>query len=141
MKYEIQKVDVWSVEILDQPGGLSSVLQPLVEAGANLQFLLARRTSEGKGIAFLSPLEGPAVVKKAKSLGFQKNKDISVVKIVGPDKAGLGLSILSAIASAGISIRGISASSIGKNCNIWIAFDNNKDANKALKLVQNALNK
>ncbi len=139
MSYEIKKVDVWSVEILDQPGGLSSVLQPLVEAGANLNFLLARRTSSGKGIAFLSPLEGASVIKKAKSLGFQKNKDIAVLKITGPDKAGLGLLILSTLSSAGINIRGISASSIRKNCNIWISFDNSKDANKASKLIQKIL--
>lgn len=141
MGYEIKKVDVWSVEILDQPGGLSSVLQPLVEAGANLNFLLARRTSSGKGIAFLSPLDGNAVIKKAKTLGFQKNKDIAVLKISGPDKAGLGLLILTTLSSAGINIRGISASSIGKNCNIWISFDNSKDAGKSLKLIQKVLTK
>ncbi len=141
MAYEIKKVDVWSIEILDQPGGLSSVLQPLVEAGANLNFLLARRTSEGKGIAFLSPLEGSAVIKKAKALGFQKNKDIAVIKISGPDKAGLGFSIMSAISSAGINIRGVSATSIGKNCNIWISYDNTKDANKSIKIIQKTLSK
>ncbi len=141
MGYEIKKVDVWSVEILDQPGGLSSVLQPLVESGANLNFLLARRTSSGKGIAFLSPLEGNTVIKKAKSLGFQKNKDIAVLKICGPDKAGLGLLILNTLSSSGINIRGISASSLGKNCNIWISFDNIKDANKSLKLIQKVLTK
>ncbi len=139
MGYEIKKVDVWSVEILDQPGGLSAVLQPLVEAGANLNFLLARRTSSGKGVAFLYPLEGTAVIKKAKSLGFQKNKDISVLKITGPDKAGLGLLLVKTLASAGINIRGISASSIGKNCIIWISFDNSKDSNKALKSIQKIL--
>ncbi len=141
MGYEVKKVDVWSAEILDQPGGLSSTLKPLVEAGANLSFLLARRTSAGKGIAFLSPLEGPAIIKKAKSLGFQKNKDIAAIQICGPDKAGLGFSILNAISSAGINICGTSASSIGKNCTIWISFDNAKDANKALKLIQKLLAK
>lgn len=141
MAYEIKKVDVWSVEIMDQPGGLSSVLKPLVEAGANLNFLLARRTSSGKGIAFLSPIEGGAIIKKAKLLGFQKNKDIAVLKISGPDKAGLGLLVLNTLSSAGINIRGVSATSIGKNCNIWISFDNSKDANKASKLIQKILAK
>lgn len=141
MAYEIKKVDVWSVEIIDQPGGLSSVLKPLVEAGANLHFLLARRTSSGKGIAFLSPIEGGSVIKKAKLLGFQKNKDIAVLKISGPDKAGLGLLVLNTLSSAGINIRGISATSIGKNCNIWISFDNRKDATKASKLIQKILAK
>ncbi|MGC8738132.1 MAG: amino acid-binding protein [Candidatus Hydrogenedens sp.] len=139
MGYEIKKVDVWSVEILDQPGGLSTVLQPLVEAGANFNFLLARRTSSGKGVAFLCPLEGATILKKAKQMGFQKNKDIAVIKIIGPDKAGLGLLILNTLSASGINIRGISASSIGKNCNIWISFDNSKDAGKALKLIQKIL--
>lgn len=141
MSYEIKKVDVWSTEIADQPGGLANVIQPLAESGANLKFLLARRTSEGKGIVFVSPIEGTGVIKKAKALNFKKNDGISVIQITGPDKPGLGSKILQSISSAGINLRGISATAIGKNCTLWIAFDNTKDANKALKLISNALTK
>ncbi|MCX8064258.1 MAG: amino acid-binding protein [Candidatus Hydrogenedentes bacterium] len=141
MSYEIKKVDVWSAEISDQPGSLANVIQPLAESGANLKFLLARRTTEGKGVVFVSPIEGQGVIKKAKSLNFKKNDGISAVQITGPDKPGLGAKILQSIALGGINIRGISASATGKNCTIWIAFDNTKDANKALKLIENALSK
>ncbi|MCA1901615.1 MAG: amino acid-binding protein [Candidatus Hydrogenedens sp.] len=139
MGYEIKKVDVWSAEIPDQPGGLRSALVPLVELGANLDFLLARRTTKGKGVVFLSPLEGAQLIKKAKSSGFSKNKEISALKIIGPDKAGLGLAILNELGSAGINIRGISASAISKNCVIWLAFDNTKDSAKALRILKKIL--
>jgi len=141
MAYEVKKVDVWSVEIPDQPGALASVLQPLTEAGANLKFLLARRTTEGQGIAFVAPIEGTGVVKKAKELKFKKNDGISAIQITGPDKPGLGSKILQPLSSAGINLRGISAVAIGKNCTIWLSFDNTKDANKALKLLEAVLTK
>jgi len=141
MAYEIKKVDIWSVEIPDQPGGLASVLQPLTESGANLKFLLARRTTEGKGIAFFAPIEGPQVIKKAKALKIKKNDGIAVLQVTGPDKPGLGSKILQSISSADINLRGISATAIGKNCTIWLAFDNTKDANKAFKLIKTALSK
>lgn len=136
MAYEIIKVDVWSKEIEDQPGAVAKALQPIVDAGANLQFLLARRIGEGKGILFISPIQGPQQIKKAKSEGFKKNDGIAVVKITGPDKPGLGLKILNAVYTGDVNLRGISAISIGKNCSIWLAFDTIKDANKAIKLIQ-----
>lgn len=141
MAYEIKKVDVWSVEIPDRPGALAEILQPLAESGANLKFLLARRTTEGKGIAFVAPVEGAALIKKAKALNLKKNDGIAVIQILGPDKPGLGSKILQTISSAGINLRGVSATAIGKNCTIWLSFDDKKDANKAFKLLETALTK
>ena len=43
MSLKVTKMDVWSGEIQDQPGGLSGVLRQLAEANADLEMVVARR--------------------------------------------------------------------------------------------------
>ena len=43
MPFEVKKLDVWTGAIDDRVGGLSSKLEPLAQAGVDLQFLVARR--------------------------------------------------------------------------------------------------
>jgi hypothetical protein len=76
--------------------------------------LLARRNFCWKGNCVFKSVGRSSTIKKAKSLGFQNEQDIAAIQICGPDKAGLGFSILNAISSAGINICGTLPSSIGK---------------------------
>jgi hypothetical protein len=43
----LEHVDVWAAPIEDKPGGLADVLCTLHEAGADLQFIIARRAPVG----------------------------------------------------------------------------------------------
>jgi hypothetical protein len=43
MPLKVTKIDVWSGEIQDQPGGLAGVLRQLAGASANLEMVVARR--------------------------------------------------------------------------------------------------
>ena len=47
----VEHVDVWAATIEDKPGGLAHVLAELREAGADLQFIIARRAEPGKGVS------------------------------------------------------------------------------------------
>jgi hypothetical protein len=49
MAPKIEKADVWSGEIRDEVGGLAAVLSPLVAAGADFSFLIARRKPDCPG--------------------------------------------------------------------------------------------
>ena len=53
----VERVDVWAATIQDRPGGLARVLATLREAGADLQFIVARRAPEkpGTGVVFVTP--------------------------------------------------------------------------------------
>ena len=46
----VTKMDVWIAEIPDQPGGLAGKLQSLADAGANLDFAVARRQPDKPGV-------------------------------------------------------------------------------------------
>jgi hypothetical protein len=42
----VEYVDVWAAPIRDKSGGLADVLGSLRDAGANLQFIMARRAPD-----------------------------------------------------------------------------------------------
>ena len=49
MPPKVTKIDVWSGEIQDQPGGLAGILRQLAGASANLEMVVARRQPDKPG--------------------------------------------------------------------------------------------
>jgi len=139
MAYKIERVDVWIGSIVDKPGGVAKKLAPLAEAGAALDFALARRDKKGKGLVFVAPIKGAAALKAAKKARLAKSDKLQALRIEGPDKAGLGAQIAGALADAGINMRGLSGSAIARRCLFYLAFDNRPDANKAKQILAKAL--
>ncbi|MBI5094674.1 MAG: ACT domain-containing protein [Candidatus Hydrogenedentes bacterium] len=131
MAYTIQKVDVWAGTIEDRPGGLAGKLEALAAAGAELEFVIARRAQPGTGVAFVAPLKGAKQTKAAAAAGLAKAASLQSLRLEGPDKPGLGAKITRALADAGINVRGISAAALGKRCVVYFAFDSADDAKKA----------
>ena len=93
MKYNVNRTEVWAVTIEDRPGGLAAKLAAIADAGANLEFIVSRRTPEqpGKGVVFVTPLKGAKQIKAAQSAGFQKSEGLHSVRVEGMDKPGLGV--------------------------------------------------
>lgn len=141
MAYAIEKVEVWSGMIDDAPGGLAAKLAPLAEAGVALSFMLARRSTPGKGVVFLAPIKGAAATQAAKGAGLGPANDLSALCVSGPDKAGLGALVAGVLAQAGINMRGISAMAVGRKAIMCIAFDDKPTAAKAQRILAKALNK
>jgi hypothetical protein len=141
MATKITKVDVWVGEIKDRPGGLGSLLSALSEAGANLEFLISRRAPEkpGSGVVFLAPLRGAAQTRVAKQWGLSKAATLRSLRLEASDRPGLGTKITTAIAEAGINMRGLSAAALGRRCVTYFAFDSDADAKKAQRILNKAL--
>jgi len=134
----VTRADVWAASIEDRPGGLAEKLAALAEAGAQLEFVIARRASErpGTGVVFLTPLKGSAQIGAAKKAGFEKTKSLHSLRVEGPDQPGLGAKMTQALAQAGINLRGLSAAAIGPRCVVHLAFDSTADATKAARLLK-----
>ena len=100
MAYMVEKVGVWAGTVRDDPGGLASVLGGLSSAGAKLEFVIARRSTERPdyGVVFVAPLQGRAQIKAARVAGLTKAANLYSLRIEGPDKAGLGSLISDALA-------------------------------------------
>lgn len=138
MGLKVSKVDLWSTTIDDRAGGAADKIEPLAAAGANLEFVFARRTPEqpGRGILFVTPVKGAKVVQAARTAGFDKSPDIQSVKAEGTDKKGVGARLMRGLADAGVSFRAISASVVGTRFVCYIALDNAADVAKASAVLR-----
>ena len=116
------------------------MLEPLSRAGANFEFVFARRTPEspGKGLIVAAPLKGAKAVKAAQAAGFVKSPDLQSVRVEGADKPGLTAKMARALASAGVSFRALSASAHGKKFVTYVALDNAEDVARAAAALRKA---
>ena len=140
MALKVTKADVWVASLEDRPGSLARKLRALSEAGAQLEFVMARRAPDkpGSGAVFLTPLRGAAVLKAAKIVGFRKTKSLNSVRVEGPDKPGLGAKLTLALAIKGVNLRGLSAAVVGKQFVLYLALDTAADTAKAMKALKTA---
>lgn len=140
MKLIADRVDVWAASIKDEPGGLASALSGLKDAGANLDFVIARRAPDkpGSGAVFVTPLRTDAEVAAATDLGFNVTNSVQAVRVEGDNRPGIGAELTEKLAGAGINLRGLSAAVIGERFIAYIGLDSPADADKALGILQQA---
>ena len=140
MPYDISRVDVWTRAIDDRAGSLAATLEPLADAGVDLTFLIARRRTlvPGKGVVFLGGISGAKGAKAAAAAGFTKATDITGLRVEGTNKPGDCHRVTRLLADAGISLRGLSASVIGRKYVLILGFDSADDAAKATQLLRAA---
>jgi len=139
MAFSVKPVDVYAADTMNRPGMLARLLEALAAAGANLEFVIARRVSENTSRAFVAPLKGKKVLRAAADVGLVKAAGMHAIRIEGPDRPGLGAAITRAIAAGGINIRGLSAASIKKQSVSYIAFATKDEMTAAMKAAKKAL--
>lgn len=135
MALKVTKAEVWVAGMEDRPGTLAAKLSALSGAGANFQWVLARRSSEapGESVVFLTPLKGAKQLKAAQAAGFRKLDNIHSVRIEAPDKPGLAAKVAQKLGAAGINLRGFSAACLGKSCVMYLALETAEAAERAVK--------
>jgi hypothetical protein len=138
MELLVERADVWAAPIQDKAGGLAEVLDALRRAGADLQFIIARRTHEkaGTGVVFVTPLQSDREIRIAAQVGFNVSQGLHCVRVTGQDRPGAAAELTQKLADAGINLRGFSASVIGKQFVAYAAFDSLGDANKAMETLR-----
>jgi hypothetical protein len=141
MAYSIKKVEVWAGEVADRPGGLADKVEALNLAGANLEFIIARRSADnpGTGVVFVTPVKGAKQKRSAQVNGLATTDSLHSVRVEGPDKAGLGATMTKALADAAINLRGLSAAALGRRGVSYFAFDSAADADRAVRVLRKAL--
>jgi len=138
MALNVKRADVWAVTIEDRAGGAADKLEPLARAGANFEFVFTRRTPEnpGKGLLVAYPVKGAKVVRAAQEAGFAKPIDMFSVRIEGSDKPGVTAAVARALAQAGLSFRGLSATGSGRKFISFVALDSEADATRAVAVLK-----
>lgn len=138
MKLDVSKVDVYSANLLDKPGELAKKLATLSDAGADLEFVLAHRQEKrsGRSVAYVAPLKGAAQGKAARKARFTKSNRLTVLRVEGADKPGIGAKITKAVGDAGVNVREITTVATGKRFVVHVVFDSSADANKAARVLR-----
>ena len=134
----VEHVDVWAATIEDKAGALAYVLAELREAGGDLQFIIARRAEPGKGVVFVTPLQGDREIAAAAQVGFNVAHTLHSVRIRRRDQPGIGAELTQKLADGGINLRGFSASVIGTQFLAYAAVDSLDDANKVIEILINS---
>lgn len=140
MELSVERVDVWAATIEDKPGGLAQALSALRDAGADLQFVVARRAPEasGKGVVFVAPLQGEQEIRAATQVGFNVTPSLHSVRVMGLDQLGIIAQLTRMLADGGINLRGVSAAVLGTQFIAYIAVDSLDDAEQAIDILQRA---
>jgi len=140
MELSVERVDVWAATIEDKPGGLAHVLSALRDAGADLQFIVARRTPEasGKGVVFVAPLQGEQEIRAAARVGFNVSPTVHSVRVMGRDQMGIIAQLTQLLADGGINLRGVSSAVLGTQFIAYLAVNSLADAEKAMDILQRA---
>ena len=139
MAYTINKVDVWAADIPNRSGTLARVLDGLSSAGAQLEFMIARKVNNNTSRVFIAPIKGAKQQRAAKGVGLAKATGMHSLRIEGPDRAGLGIKITNAIAESGINLRGASAAAIGRKAVFYLAVESEQDLKPATRAVRKLL--
>jgi predicted amino acid-binding ACT domain protein len=136
----VERVDVWAATTEDKPGGLAMLLDALRSAGADLQFIIARRAPDkpGTGVVFVTPLQNDRETRVAAQVGFNVAQSLHSVRVLGQDRPGVAAELTQKLADAGINLRGFSASVIGTRFSAYVAVDSLADANKAMEILRSA---
>jgi hypothetical protein len=136
MGFKISKVDVYVSDMVNKPGMLARILESLSNAGANLEFVIARNVTPNTSRVFMAPLSGRKVLTAAANLGLSKAASTHGVRIEGPDRAGLGAKITRGLAAVGLNLRGLSAASIKKGSVCYIALSTAAEQAEAIKALR-----
>ncbi len=138
MVLKTERVDTWSASIEDRSGALASKLNALTGAGANLEFVIVRRTPEkdGAGVLFVTPIVGAVQSRVAREVGFRKSKTLHTVRVEGPNRPGHGLNIVEALAAQGLNLRGFTAAAIGNRFVAHLGFESTAEVTKALRVLR-----
>lgn len=137
MSFKMQRVHVYHSEVEDKPGGISSKLKSLAEAGAHLEYVYSQRSSTkaGFGDLYVAPLHGANELAAAREAGMHQVTEPIVMRVEGDDKAGLSGRLTQAWEMAGINLHGLVMSVINGKFVGYATFDSVEDANRAATIL------
>lgn len=138
MAVSVKRVKLWHKELDNRPGVLAGVLEPLADAGADLEMLMATSFPGDAGMASVGvfPVTGRKAIAAATTAGLSAAPVMSSLLVTGDNKVGLGRQMARILADAGINIGLAVALVVGRNFSAVFGFESEADARKAALLLK-----
>lgn len=139
MPVQVKRITLWRKELENRAGSLSSTLEPLANAGTDLEIVMGYcyPGDRAKAAVELYPVAGKKTLAAAQGAGLAVSS-IPAVLVQGDNRAGLGHAITKAVAEAGVNLDFLVAQVIGRKFSAVLGFENDGDANKANALIKKA---
>ena len=133
----VEREDVWAASVDDKPGQLAAKLAALTNAGADLDFIIARRSPEkpGTAVVFVTPLRGDREVRAAATGGFTVTSSLHSIRVEGPNKPGAAAKLAKAVGEAGVNMRGFSAATQGTRFVAHVGVDTAEHVETVIKAL------
>ncbi len=139
MPVTVKRITLWRKELENRAGTLAEALQPLAQAGADLQVVMGYRYpgEHAKAAVELYPVANKKTTAAAQGAGFAPSA-IPALLVEGDNRAGAGHVISRTLADAGLNLDFLVAQVIGRKYSAVIGFENEADADKASALIKKA---
>ena len=135
--FKMYRVHVYHTIVDDKPGGTSSKLKALAEAGVHLEYVHSERATgkPGSGELIVAPRQVKGEMDLVKKAGFHEVQEPIVMRFEGDDKTGLGGRVTMEWEKAGINLHGLMMTVLDGKFVGFAHFDTADDANKAAQLL------
>ncbi len=136
MAISVRKTFLWTREVDNKPGTLARTLQPLAEAGTDLEIVMAYGTGN-KAVIEVAPITGKRATATAEKAGLAESR-IPAVVVTGDNRAGIGHAFARAVGDAGININFLVAHVVGNRFTSVFGFDSEAETDRAIPVIKNA---
>jgi predicted amino acid-binding ACT domain protein len=135
----VKKLNLWRCERPNRAGSLAEVLEPLAGAGCDLHVVMGYRLPEFRDQAAIEvfPIKGKKAEAAARQAGLHP-VELPCLLVTGANRAGLGHTMATRLAGAGININFIVTQVMGKQFTSVMGFDSKADADAAVGFVKAA---
>ena len=139
MPIKVKKITLWRKELENRSGTLSETLEPLAQAGADLQVVMGYcyPGDRTRAAVELFPVSSKKTTNAAQSAGLAVS-GIPAVHVEGDNRAGLGHSITRALAHADVNLDFLVAHVVGRKFSAVFGFENEADATNAVSIIKKA---
>ena len=139
MAVKVKKIILWRKELENRAGTLAEALQPVANAGADLQVVMGYcyPGDRTKAAVELFPVATKKTTAAAQGAGFAA-AGIPALHVEGDNKVGLGHAISRALSDAGVNLDFLMAQVVGRKYSAVIGFENDVDADRATALIKKA---
>src|SRR5438128_10785171 len=136
MAISVTKISLWRREVENSPGKLADTLEPLSNAGTNLQVVMGYHIGDMAAIEVF-PVSGTRAANAARQGGLSESGPPSL-RVAGEDRPGLLHAMSRALADEGINIHFLVAQVVAGRYSAVFGFGSDDDATRAMKIINAA---
>ena len=140
MAVSIRKITLWRTQVAHRPGALADLLEPLAQAGTDLQIVMGYRIPDRKERAVIevAPVGTRKAAQAAEKAGLAPGGAPTLL-VLGDNRPGLANRIARALAESGVNIAFLVAQVVGRRYSAVFGFENEADLDKAVDRIRTAV--